>query len=75
MQIRRNVGQKLKKLREKSGYSREQVAEKLDLSISTIAMYELGERIPRDEIKVRIANLYGKSVEHIFFEEVLTKRE
>lgn len=75
MQFRRNIGQKLKKLREENGYSREQVAEKLDLSVSTIAMYELGERVPRDEVKVRIANLYGQTVECIFFEETLTKRE
>ena len=47
--------------------TRSEVAAALGLSISTIAMYENGERIPRDETKVRIAAYYGKSVEEIFF--------
>ena len=30
-------------------------------------MYENGSRIPRDEIKIRIANYYKLSVQCIFF--------
>lgn len=47
--------------------TRAEVASALGLSVSTIAMYENGERIPRDETKMRIADYYGKSVEEIFF--------
>lgn len=36
---------------------------------STISMYESGERIPRDEIKVKIAMALGKSVNYIFYKE------
>jgi putative transcriptional regulator len=32
-------------------------------------MYERGERIPRDQIKKRIAQYFGQSVEEIFFAE------
>jgi len=32
-------------------------------------MYEIGERVPRDEVKTRLAKLYGKTVEEIFFAE------
>ena len=32
-------------------------------------MYENGERIPRDETKIKIAAYYGKTVEEIFFTE------
>lgn len=49
--------------------TRAEVASALGLSVSTIAMYENGERIPRDETKMRIAAYYGKSVMDIFFAE------
>ena len=47
--------------------SREKVAADLNISVSAIKMYELGERIPRDDIKIRIAKYYGRSVGSIFF--------
>lgn len=48
--------------------SREQVALELGISVSALQMYENGQRIPRDEIKVRIANYYNKTVQDIFFD-------
>ena len=47
--------------------TREQIAVDLGVSYSAITSYELGERIPRDELKVKIANYYGMNVEDIFF--------
>jgi putative transcriptional regulator len=32
-------------------------------------MYENGERVPSDQIKIKLASLYGKSVGYIFFDE------
>lgn len=49
--------------------TRTEVAAALGLSVSAIAMYENGERIPRDETKFKIAAYYGKSVEDIFFSQ------
>lgn len=48
--------------------SREQVAEAVNVSVSAISMYENGQRIPRDEIKVRLADYYGTTVQDIFFD-------
>nr|DAF29683.1 MAG TPA: hypothetical protein [Caudoviricetes sp.] len=31
-------------------------------------MYECGERIPRDSVKVRLAQYYEKTVQSIFFD-------
>lgn len=45
-----------------------EVASDLGISISALTMYENGHRIPRDEIKVKLSNYYGKSVEAIFFD-------
>lgn len=45
----------------------EEVVKAVGISRSALSMYECGERIPRDEIKVKLANYYRKSVEEIFF--------
>ncbi len=48
--------------------SREEVAGAVGISISAISMYENGERIPRDDIKIKLAAYYGKTVQEIFFD-------
>lgn len=52
---------------------REEVAAAIGISLSAIAMYENGERTPRDETKVKLANYYGKSVQELFFDNDVTK--
>lgn len=59
------IGRRLKELR--GSRTREEVAGGLSISQSALAMYEQGERIPRDNIKIRIANFYGRTIEDIFF--------
>lgn len=55
--------------------SREEVAKALQISVSAVTMYELGERIPRDEVKIRIANYYGATVESIFYAQSVTESD
>ncbi|MCI9094013.1 MAG: helix-turn-helix transcriptional regulator [Coprobacillus sp.] len=64
----KEIGRRLKESRLKLGLSQSELAEKLDISPSTIAMYEIGERIPRDETKLRLAKIFQESVQSIFFE-------
>ena len=45
-----------------------QVATDNGLSVSAIGMYERGERVPIDEIKVKLADFYGVTVQEIFFD-------
>lgn len=47
--------------------TQEEVAKALEISNSALSAYEQGERTPRDEVKIRIAKYYGKSVQDIFF--------
>lgn len=49
--------------------SQAEVANSLGIGISSLCMYETGERIPRDEIKERIAKYYGLTVGFLFFGE------
>lgn len=48
--------------------SREEVATAVQVSVSALQMYENAQRIPKDEIKIRIAAYYKKSVQEIFFD-------
>lgn len=45
------------------------VAKALGISASALSMYETGQRVPRDEIKIRLARYYDRTVDSIFFTE------
>ncbi len=59
------IAAKLKELRGKKTQAK--VCEEMGIPQSTYAMYEVGKRIPSDEMKIKIANYYKKSVQSIFF--------
>lgn len=59
------MAEKLRKLR--GNKTRQEVAKACRISISALAMYEQGERVPRDEVKVRLAKYYNRTVAYIFF--------
>lgn len=62
-----STGAKLRALR--GNKTQKKVAEDLGITKSALAMYERDERVPRDEIKVRIAAYYGETVQFLFFSE------
>lgn len=62
----KEIGNRLSKLR--GNTPREDVAKNIGISISAISMYENGERIPRDAIKIKLASFYSRSVQEIFFD-------
>lgn len=61
------IAKRLRDLRNSKQVSREIVANAIGIAVSTIAMYELGERIPRDEIKIDLARYYDTTVDALFF--------
>lgn len=65
----KTIGKRIKELRESKKISQEKLGELVGVSPSTIGMYEIGKRIPRDELKIKISNVLGKSVNYIFFKE------
>ena len=64
---RSEIGKRLVELR--GDRSQAQVAQALEISTAAVGMYERGERIPRDEIKVKLARFYGVLVGDIFYPE------
>lgn len=60
------VGKRLIRLRGKK--TQEEVAKILGISSQALSNYELGLRLPRDNIKKKIAIYYGKTVQEIFYD-------
>lgn len=65
MKLNKTTGMILRELRGKK--TQEKVANDLGITKSSWAMYERDERVPRDEVKIRIAKYFGKSVQEIFY--------
>lgn len=61
------IGAKIKELREGLNISREVFCDNVGISLSALSMYETGQRIPRDEIKLKIARQLNTSIEALFF--------
>ena len=47
--------------------SRQSVAESVGISVSALQMYENGMRVPRDKIKILLAQHYNMTVQDLFF--------
>lgn len=62
---RKRIGERLIQLRGKR--TQEQVAKAVGISTSALAMYEAGKRVPRDEVKLAIAEYYQSTIQEIFF--------
>lgn len=61
------MSSKLKEVRESLGVTKTELAYNAGVSEVSITKYETGERRPSDEVKVKIANFLGKTVQEIFF--------
>lgn len=61
-----DIGKRLKELR--GDRSKDKVAEAVGISSSALGMYECNKRIPRDDVKKRLADFYNVSIQQLFFE-------
>lgn len=61
------AGEKLKELR--GNRSQAEVAKAVMVSDSAISSYENDERVPRDDVKKRLAKYYESTVQDIFYDE------
>ena len=62
---RKVIGERLRKLR--GDIPRQIICNDAGISLSALSMYETGERIPRDEIKVALARIYNMTVDELFY--------
>lgn len=67
MPSNKEIGNRLKKLRGQKTVDK--VAKDCEISASALSMYENGYRVPRDDVKIKLAKYYGTSVGSIFYDE------
>jgi len=58
-------GGRLKALREKRGWTQQDLADRLNISRNTVAGYESKGKIPREDTLVAIANLFNVSTDYL----------
>lgn len=58
-------GQRLRDLR--GDRTIESVAKETGISRSAVGMYEAEKRVPRDAVKIKLAEYYGMTVQELFF--------
>ena len=58
-------GSRIKQLREECGLTQIELANKLQISNSAIAMYETDKREASDDIKIKMAELFNCSVDYL----------
>lgn len=63
----KSVAERLKEARIRQGLTVKQLAAACHISPSAVQMYECGQRVPRDELKVAIANVLGERIQDLFF--------
>ena len=47
--------------------TQQEVADAVGIVRSALGMYETGDRVPKDPIKIRLADYYGESVQDLFY--------
>lgn len=62
-----DLGKRLKELR--GDRNRDKVAEAVGISSSALGMYECNKRVPRDDVKKKLADYFGVTIQQLFFED------
>lgn len=65
-------GNKLRKLRENQGLLQKELADILDISTSTIGMYEQGRRQPDNDTLKKLSQYFNVSIDYLLDNEIST---
>ena len=68
-----SIGKRIRKYREQRGWRQEDFAEKIGLSVTYTGMIERGEKVPKLETFINIANVLGVSTD-LLLADVLTAK-
>ncbi|WP_010500610.1 helix-turn-helix domain-containing protein [Paenibacillus elgii] len=75
MDIKKEIGLRLRAAREKARFSQTSAAKKIGIHNSTLGKYELGEREADNETLLKLANLYGVKVQWVLTGEEQNKEK
>lgn len=62
-----SLGQRIKQLRKSKDWSQEQLGEKINIHIQTIARYEKGVMIPTATVLKKLAEVFAVSIDYLVF--------
>lgn len=68
----KEIGRRLRYLRDENDLTAIEICRRTGIAQSAYSNYETGLRVPRDENKVKLARMYGLTVDTIFFNENFT---
>lgn len=74
MDLKKSLGERLKELRIKRGFTQEQLAEKTGLSVTFVGLIERGVNIPSVKTCNKIARALGVSLDELFYFQREDKR-
>ena len=64
-----NTTQNRKLVEFRKGKPVREVAKDIGISAAAISHYENGRRVPKDDIKRKLASYYGTTVQNLFYDE------
>ena len=67
-----SIGKRIRKCREEKGWRQEDFAEKIGLSVTYTGMIERGEKVPKLETFITIANALGVSADRLLADVLST---
>lgn len=65
MDLTNTLGNRIKDLRKENRLSQIDLAQKLNISNTTLSQYETGQRVPSDDIKIKIAGYFDVSLDYL----------
>ena len=63
----KTVAERIRDARKAKGCSADELAKACGITESAVQMYECGQRVPRDSIKIVMADFLGMTVQDLFF--------
>ncbi|MFI3213052.1 MAG: helix-turn-helix transcriptional regulator [Eubacteriales bacterium] len=66
----KEMGKKIKKLRVEKGYTQEELAERLDLSVQHISAIERGVKVPKLETFIKIVNELDTNADYLLMDHL-----
>ncbi len=69
------IGNRIKLLREELGLKQDELAKELNISPSSIGMYETNKREPNNEITIKLADFFGVSTDYLLGKSDIRKSD
>lgn len=59
------ISARIRQLRLSAGMTQRDLAQRINVGNTTLSQYESGARVPSDEVKIKIASVFGVSVDYL----------